>query len=439
MQILCPTDFSKAATNAADVAAGLARKLKLPLRLVHCAQDYVVVGELPVVVPNDEPLREQLKKEAERLRATDIEVVEELRHGSACFEIVAAASEQPTQMIVLGSVGKGLAERWLIGSVAERVAESAAVPTLVVRQPERLLAWLGGESTLRLLYGAELAAQADTVATAMQTLVALGRVEVDAAHVRGVEDPALSAEQRSDLQRDVWERLHAILGEAPVNVLVRDVMGLPATEFLHAADQQRSGLIVVGTHQRHGWRRLTGPSFSRNVLTHALTNVFCVPAIAATTNLQIPTIRRVLLATDFSPACTEALRHGHSLLPSGGSLHLLHVCHQPASGVDPVAATEVYFDHGIDTAAAKKDAEEKLVSLPSALLAVPGTLTTSEVIVHHDIAAAICDAAVRFEADVICMGTKGHSRAGVALLGSTVQAVLARSHKPVFVVTPPLA
>ena len=38
------------------------------------------VGELPVVVPNDEPLREQLKKEAERLRATDIEVVEELQH-----------------------------------------------------------------------------------------------------------------------------------------------------------------------------------------------------------------------------------------------------------------------------------------------------------------------------------------------------------------------
>ena len=45
----------------------------------------------------------------------------------------------------------------------------------------------------------------------------------------------------------------------------------------------------------------------------------------------------------------------------------------------------------------------------------------------------------RFRADVICMGTKGHSRTGAALLGSTVQAVLARTHKPVFVVTPPLA
>ena len=38
-----------------------------------------------------------------------------------------------------------------------------------------------------------------------------------------------------------------------------------------------------------------------------------------------------------------------------------------------------------------------------------------------------------------CMGTKGHTRTGVALLGSTVQAVLARAHKPVFVVTPPTA
>lgn len=77
-------------------------------------------------------------------------------------------------------------------------------------------------------------------------------------------------------------------------------------------------------------------------------------------------------------------------------------------------------------------------ALPPSLPAAPGVAITSEVLVHNDIAAAICEAAGRSGADVICMGTKGHSRAGVALPGSTVQGVLARAHKPVFIVTPPL-
>ena len=397
------------------------------------------MGELPVIEPDDKPAREELRKEAARLRATGIEVVEELRRGNASFEIIAAASGQPTTMIVLGSVGKGLAGRWLIGSVAERVAEGAPVPTLVVRQPEMLRDWLGGEAALRLLCAVDFTASADAAIAAMQTFVVLGQVEVEAVYVRPAEDPVISKEQQSIRQRDVWERLHAILGDMPVKVHVRDVVGLPAVEFLHTADEQKSCLLVVGTHQRHGWQRLKAPSFSRSVLAHAMTNVLCVPAAARASDVSIPSIHRILLATNFTEVCNEALRHAHSLLPSGGAIHLVHVCHEPASGINPVIASEVYFDHSMATAKAREEAEEKIKALPSSLLTVPGVAVTSEVLAHHDFAAAICDAAERCGADVICMGTKGHSRTGVALLGSTVQAVLARSHKPVFVVTPPLA
>jgi nucleotide-binding universal stress UspA family protein len=117
----------------------------------------------------------------------------------------------------------------------------------------------------------------------------------------------------------------------------------------------------------------------------------------------------------------------------------VHVCLEPSSGINPVIASEVYFDHSMATAKERQEAEEKLKALPQALLKVPGVTTTSEVLTHYDFAAAICNAAERFNADVICMGTKGHSRTGIALLGSTVQAVLARSHKPVFIATRPNA
>jgi nucleotide-binding universal stress UspA family protein len=439
MQILCPTDFSNPAMQAADIAAALAKKLELPLRLVHCALDYVVMGDLPVVVPEDKALCERLRVEAERLRTMGVKVVEELRHGSASFEIINAAAEQPTKMIVLGSVGRGMAGRWLIGSVAERVAENVSVPTLVVRQSELLTDWLGGESVVRLLCAADFTPSADAAISAVQTFVALGRVEVEAAYVRSADESFLSSEQRSIRQRDVWERVHAVLGDVPVKVHVRDLASLPAAEFLHTADDQKSGLLVVGTHQRHGWQRLKSPSFSRSVLAHATTNVLCVPASSKAPETRIPAIRRVLLATNFTEVCTEALRHAHSLLPSGGAIHLVHVCPEPSRGINPVIASEVYFDHSLASAKARDEALEKIKALPSALMLVPGITITSDVLVHEDAAAAICDAAERSGADVICMGTKGHSRAGAALLGSTVQAVLARSHKPVFVATPPLA
>lgn len=439
MQILCATDFSQAAMAAADVAAALAEKLQLPLRLVHAAQDYILMGDLPVFVPDDQLVREQLKNEAERLRACGVQVAEELRHGNAGFEIIDAAAEQPTKMIVLGSVGRGMAERWLIGSVAERVAEHAAVPTLVVRQAELLRDWLRGAATLRLLCGVDFTASADAAIAALQTFVAQGQVEVEAAYVRPLEDLIFGREQQEARQRDVWERLHAILGDIPVKVHVRDVTDLPASEFLQTADEQKSGLLVTGTHQRHGWQRLKAPSFSRNVLAHALTNVLCVPATTVAPNIQIPAIRRVLLATDFTETCTAALSHARSLLPSGGAIHLVHVCHAPASGVNPVIASEVYFDHSVATARAKEEAEQKLQTQASSFPQAPGVAITTEVLMHDDFATAICAAAERKGADVICMGTKRHSRAGAALLGSTVQSVIARAHKPVFIVTPPLA
>ncbi|MBX7207822.1 MAG: universal stress protein [Verrucomicrobiaceae bacterium] len=440
MQILCATDFSKHAAVAADVAAALARKMSLPLRLVHCAQDFIVMGDLPVVAVSAQPAREELKKEAERLRSTGVEVTEEFRTGSVSLQIVDVAAATPTKMIVIGSAGKGMAERWLIGSVAERVAESAPVPTLVVRQADLLLDWLNSGASLRLLCAVDLTASADAAICALQDFVTLGRGEVEAAYVRPPDDPAASREEVSIRQRDVWERLHAILGDVPVKVHVRDVAGLPGAEFLHTADEQHSGLLVVGTHQRHGWQRLSAPSFSRNVLAHSTTNVLCVPASTARPDISIPKIQRVLLATDFGdPGTATALRHARALLPGGGALHIIHVCLEPSRGINPVIASEVYFDHSIATAKAKEEAAAKMQALPSALLTAPGLTVSTEVLAHHDVAAAICDAAERFGADVICMAAKGRSRTGAALLGSTVQSVLARAHKPVFAITPPLA
>ena len=84
-------------------------------------------------------------------------------------------------------------------------------------------------------------------------------------------------------------------------------------------------------------------------------------------------------------------------------------------------------------------AEEKLLGLRPAESDLPGVAVSVEAVIHADAASALCEAAERFGADVICMGSRGHSRLGVALLGSVAQAVIARAHRPVLVVPPPRA
>lgn len=437
MQILCPTDFSKPAQAAADVAAALAKKMDLPLRLMHCGQDWIAMGEAPVVLIDEEYVRDRLASESARLRAAGITVVEEFRRGSASHEIIATATEHSTKLIVLGSVGKGMAGRWLIGSVAERIAEGAPVPTMIVREPGLLMAWLNGSAKLKMLCAVDFTASAEAAVAMVQSLVSLGQVEVEATYVRPAEAPIDTEEQKTIRQRDVWDRVHDVLGDIPIKVHVCEGIGQPVVEFLRTADEQKSGLLVIGTHQRHGWQRLKAPSFSRSALAHAVTNVFCVPVTAAPPNLRIPAINRLLVAADFTDAGMEALRYAHSLLPSGGSIHLVHVCKEPSRGINPVIASEIYFDHSLATAKAKEEAEEKMKALPSALMVTPGIAVTCEVLAHDDISVAIGEAAERSGADVICMGSKGHSRAGVALLGSTVQGVLAQSSKPVFIVKAP--
>ena len=182
--------------------------------------------------------------------------------------------------------------------------------------------------------------------------------------------------------------------------------------------------------------RLAAPSFSRGVLHHAASNVLCVPPIPQGVELPTPVIRRVLVATDLSPAGNEAIRHAYSLLPSGGVLRVIHVCPAPSAGLDPLIAARVYFDRSLESAKIVKDAEQRMEALIPRKLATSTVTSTCEAVVGDDVPSAICADAEQFRADVICMGTKGRSAAAAALLGSVVQGVMARTHKPLLVVPP---
>jgi nucleotide-binding universal stress UspA family protein len=60
---------------------------------------------------------------------------EHVATGSPAEEILALADTLGAAMIVIGSHGLGGLERWLIGSVAEKVVRGASCPVVVVKPP----------------------------------------------------------------------------------------------------------------------------------------------------------------------------------------------------------------------------------------------------------------------------------------------------------------
>src|SRR6185312_1871023 len=193
MKIICGTDFSQHAVEAADVTAAMAARLREPSRLVH-----VFESDLSGLLPKDQidRLREQrrlkLKSEAARLRKAGAMVEEELLEGSAAAALVDFASKSKASLIVVSSLGQIAPSRWLVGSVAERSAQTSPVPTLVVRGGEGLTSWLRGGKPLNILVGHDFSASADA---ALRWVCGLRKIGPCAIHVATVTWPPQERER----------------------------------------------------------------------------------------------------------------------------------------------------------------------------------------------------------------------------------------------------
>lgn len=130
--LLIPTDGSELAEIAATQGVELATQLG--------AQVHV----LSVVEPNDQQAEEgekgagefadeAIKPIAEVCRGHGLDPVTSIQSGNPAEEIVAYASENDIGGIVIGTQGHGGFERWLLGSVTERVVRTAPIPVITLR------------------------------------------------------------------------------------------------------------------------------------------------------------------------------------------------------------------------------------------------------------------------------------------------------------------
>ena len=140
--ILVPIDFSDSSLRALRHAVGLATGSGGSLTIVHVGPaDYGLLGigreefrEL------DKSLQPQAANRLRALARADIpaNVQANLEVRCPAEEIVAAATESKSDLIVLSTHGLTGLDRYLVGSVADRVARLARCPGFLMRPGKRL-------------------------------------------------------------------------------------------------------------------------------------------------------------------------------------------------------------------------------------------------------------------------------------------------------------
>jgi nucleotide-binding universal stress UspA family protein len=133
--ILFPTDFSTASDAALSHAEALAKQTSASLLILHVEEPPLAYGAGELYYGLPEPSSERILKMLEQITPTDpmISFKHRLTIGDPAGEIVRIAGEEGVQMIVLGTHGRSVISRMLMGSVAETVVRRAPCPVLVYR------------------------------------------------------------------------------------------------------------------------------------------------------------------------------------------------------------------------------------------------------------------------------------------------------------------
>lgn len=141
----------------------------------------------------------------------------------------------------------------------------------------------------------------------------------DAREIERLSEPSLAA------------GLH-ILGGTPATVETRALAGTPSDELLATASAAAVDAIVVGRRGRNPVAEILLGSTSERLLRLSPRPVIVVPESTA----PGPTLSRILLATDGSPAALAAARWAGALADSVGGLEMtvLHVVHLGGDDMD---------------------------------------------------------------------------------------------------------
>lgn len=139
-EILVPTDGSSAADRAVAHAIDLAEQYDARLHVLYVvdanAYSTIEAGTDIVISALQDEGEGAVDSVARQASAADIDVVTEITTGTVHRTIRDYAENNGIDLIVMGTHGRRGLDRYLLGSVTERVVRTSDVPVLTVRMEQ---------------------------------------------------------------------------------------------------------------------------------------------------------------------------------------------------------------------------------------------------------------------------------------------------------------
>jgi nucleotide-binding universal stress UspA family protein len=292
--ILFPSDFSDPAHHAGRYAAALARGLGARVTILH-----VLLAPYPtgMVTPAEwvEVARRLTQQEEDRAREAlqalmggedfrGIPVRAVVKTGPVEHEVLQAMRQDPVDAVVMGTHGRGLVGRAVLGGVTTKIVRLSPRPVLAVRWPGARIRtpWgkvlvgptprAGGPSFARILVPLDGSPLAEGILA--QVLALAGPFHASFILVQVIERPAypmldVSGVQTREAEEAIryLDRIRGTVEAAGFRALTEALFGDPATAILAHAAKVEADVIAMSTHGRSGLNRWLLGSVAEKVLS----------------------------------------------------------------------------------------------------------------------------------------------------------------------------
>jgi len=289
-KILVPLDGSPSAEKVLPYARALAKRLAFPVDLLKV----VDIVEMSRSVPASEGLFiNQLAEEDARRSGAYLETVAHdfagvavhcmVKQGHAADIIVETAASDKDTLIAMATHGRSGVDRFLLGSVAEKVLRGGANPLLLVRATEGARA--NGEAVLKsVIVPLDGSALAENILPAVEELAKKFQLQVILFRAyavpygaytagEGFYDPVNLEAFLAQLREEAIDYLESKTAELKRNGLTEVSWvareGLSADEIIKFARATPDSLIAMCSHGYSGVKRWVLGSVTETVVRHA--------------------------------------------------------------------------------------------------------------------------------------------------------------------------
>jgi nucleotide-binding universal stress UspA family protein len=270
-KILVPTDFSKTAQTAIEVAADIAMKAKSQLIVLHVVEganggSFNIEGQIDTSDHWEDRIftmkviergKKQLEKLTEDLANRGVRVKSELRMGTPFHGMQTIIQDHNVDLVVMGTSGRSQVQEMIIGTNTEKVVRQSKCPVLTVQKKP------ANSEFKSIVYATGMGKEEEVFSKIVRRTQQMYDATV---HLVRVNTPG-------SFKRDVVvkKEMETFAKKLQLKNYTLNVFNDLSEEegIIYFADSINADMIAMATHGRTGFAHVLSGSIAEDVVSHA--------------------------------------------------------------------------------------------------------------------------------------------------------------------------